>query len=1048
MKIYEIQELTFAYPDASSERDDVFLPPALAHVNLTVNSGDFIIVAGGSGSGKTTLLRQLKACLTPRGKKSGRIFFEGEPLENTEERKQVEKIGFVSQDVSANLVTDKVWHELAFGLEGLGKGNGFIKKRVAEICSFFGLNDIYHKKVNELSGGEMQLVNLASVVAMSPEVLILDEPSSQLDPIATMEFFNCLGRVNRELGTTVIISEHRLEELWQFANRIVVMEKGNVIYDGQKNNGIRKIHENINTVEIPAAAKIYLELSKHSTGDIPIAVSDGKKWLADYDKDHSHEEIKAHTSHSEGKEIALDIRDVFFKYEKNGNDILSGLSLTIYKNEILAINGSNGCGKSTLLSLLSGTEKPYRGRVKNPHSLKAFLLPQDPKLLFTRVTVEQELYKADGEHTDEIVSLCELDDLLGRHPYDLSGGEQERLGLAKILLNKPDIILLDEPTKGMDAEYKRSFGEILKALVGQGKTIVLVSHDIEFCAKIADRMCLIFDGKTAVCGRTSDYLAENEFYTTAAARIAKGTLDGAVAVEDILSAYGKKLQNSKKKKDVEKNSDMKKNGSREITEKNVISEPEIEEKNDKTTTKTPHFSKARALGLILTGIIMCISFYITVTQSDLTQLIQNGTVTKTGIGYILIYISFIVSTVLFIILLKPIGHKHNEEIELKKKNSIKNIIVTIICLIAIIITIWFGNVVLSDRKYYFISLLVLIEAMIPFLVAFENKKFKARDIVTVAVMCAIGVAGRAAFFMIPNFNPVMAIIIITGAAFGCETGFVTGAVTMLVSNMIFGQGPWTPWQMFSLGLIGFFAGLIFNNSGVRSRPVTKLGLCVFGTLSCILIYGAIMNPASVIMWQPFVNAQMIAAAYITGFPFDVVQGFATAIFLWLTARPFLEKLDRIKIKYGVLISSEEENSSPEDESQKDPEPASQIPGVDMEKGMSYLANDETLYREILQTYISDCDERIEKLNSFKENNDIKGYEISIHGLKSASATIGADEVSKMAADLEKMCMDKATATGNIGLFHDDMILKYKELTDNIKKWLANNETNVKIEGKK
>ncbi|MBP3327199.1 MAG: ECF transporter S component [Coprococcus sp.] len=197
--------------------------------------------------------------------------------------------------------------------------------------------------------------------------------------------------------------------------------------------------------------------------------------------------------------------------------------------------------------------------------------------------------------------------------------------------------------------------------------------------------------------------------------------------------------------------------------------------------------------------------------------------------------------------------------------------------------------------------MVLIEAMIPFFAAFENRKPKVRELVTIAVLCTLAVAGRAAFFMLPNFSPVMALVMIAGVAFGAETGFVTGAVTMLVSNMMFGQGPWTPWQMFSLGFVGFLAGLIFSHKGVRTRLLTKLGLCIFGGLACIVIYGGIMNPASVIMWQRVVNMKMILAAYVTGFPFDVVQATATVIFLWIAARPFLEKLDRIRIKYGILL---------------------------------------------------------------------------------------------------------------------------------------------------
>ena len=461
--------------------------------------------------------------------------------------------------------------------------------------------------------------------------------------------------------------------------------------------------------------------------------------------------------------------------------------------------------------------------------------------------------------------------------------------LSEIKKEKPDVILMDEPTKGMDAEFKQTFAEILRKLQMQGCTIVIVSHDIEFCAQTADQVCLIFDGETAVVNGVTEYFTGNEFYTTAAARIARGVVDHAVTVEDVLSAYGKKTE-----KDTDKH------------KQSCVEFEQIEDKQHKNTM-SGRGSFGCKLGLVVTTLVMAACFIITIRQSDLTRLIDDGRVTSEGIVYIGIYVIFILAIGLFIRLLRPMAKAQDREIERRKRYHIsrKNMIVTIVCILAAAATIWMGKAVLSDRKYYFISFLVLIEMMIPFGVAFETRKVSARDLVTVAVLCALAAVGRTAFFMMPNFNPVIAIVIISGVAFGCETGYITGAVTMLVSNMVFGQGPWTPWQMFSMGLVGFAAGLVFNNSKIRGEQLTRLSLCVFGGFCCIIIYGGIMNPASVIMWQPAVNLQMILAAYVTGFPFDVVQGFATVLFLWLMACPFLEKLDRIKIKYGVLCEVKE-----------------------------------------------------------------------------------------------------------------------------------------------
>ena len=240
------------------------------------------------------------------------------------------------------------------------------------------------------------------------------------------------------------------------------------------------------------------------------------------------------------------------------------------------------------------------------------------------------------------------------------------------------------------------------------------------------------------------------------------------------------------------------------------------------------------------------------------------------------------------------------QMERKGKVSRRTWFALVLMLLVVPLLLYLSVRYFHGRKYLICSLIVIIAAMIPFFMMFEGRKPKAREIMVISVLAAIGVAGRAAFFMVPSFKPVAAIVILTGISFGGEAGFLVGCLIMMLSNMFMGQGPWTPWQMFAMGLVGFMAGLFFSKSGVRTKNTTKLGLCIFGALICILIYGGIMNPASVIIWQPAVNRSMIIASYVTGFPFDVVHGTATVIFLWLLARPFLEKLDRVRIKYGVL----------------------------------------------------------------------------------------------------------------------------------------------------
>lgn len=866
------------------------------------------------------------------------------------------QIGFVWQDVNAQLVTDKVWHELAFGLESLGYDNGYVRRRVAEMGSFFGLGDIFHRKVMELSGGQKQLVNLASVMAMSPKVLVLDEPTSQLDPIAANDFINSLVRINRELGTTIIMTEHRLEDVLPVCNRSVVMENGRIIYDGD----VRGFAESVRSKRIdrglylsmPASVQIYMGLEKDSGKQLPLTVPDAREWLVDYDRRFRENggapvvpEIQnrgadegVNGSENQADNAAVDkgdkkrgavngqkdagcreehpvvcsLDEVSFRYERNTGDVLRQVSLDIYANEILMINGSNGCGKSTMLSLIANLYSPYSGKLHIAKNLRTGMLPQNPELLFTRRSVRDELIDAkDRQQLAEIVRFCRLEELLDRHPYDLSGGEKQRLGLAKVLIADPDILLMDEPTKGLDNGFKMQLADMLRKLQKRGKTIVVVSHDIEFCAVAGDRVALLFDGEVAMVGDVRSYMSDNNFFTTAASRISRNILDGAVTVREVLAAYGADMDvtgvaggGNDSNQGIENESlRIANQGTAEMSEAAGISDDKLADIILNKDRKVENLSIWQIVTIAVTTVIIIFGFWNTMSVSDLSGLVQQMTVTAEGRKYLVLYGVMIAAILGLLVAIRPITQKRNEDIVMDSVGHGfgKRTVVSIVAVLVLIpATIWFGVARLGDKKYFFISLLVLLEAMLPFFVSFEDRKPKVRDIVTLAVMCALAVTGRTAFFMLPNFTPVMAIVIIAGVAFGCEGGFITGAMTMFVSNFIMGQGPWTPWQMFAMGLVGFLAGLFFAGSSVRTRNMTKLGLCIFGALICIVVYGGIMNPASVIMWQPNVNFSMIMASYVTGFPFDLAQATATVIALWLVARPFLEKLDRVRIKFGVL----------------------------------------------------------------------------------------------------------------------------------------------------
>lgn len=972
MDILDVQKLTFAYPDTTVEYGGVYLEPALKEASFCVAQGDFLVILGSSGCGKTTLLKLLKPVLAPHGKKSGSIFFNGADIESLSYEELASDIGFVMQDVNAQLVTDEVWHELAFGLESLGCSNSMIKRRVAEMTSFFGLSGIFHKKVRELSGGQKQMVNLASVMAMNPKLLILDEPTSQLDPIAAEEFVACLTRINRELGTTIIMTEHRLEEVLPVCTKVMAMEDGQVTAFGPLRECMAELCTDGRYMGfMTAATRVYAGVSKdkkkyhadmtHNEDEIhanesvavdniyslPVSVGEGRSYLAELLKNatltggSSHEsELCDKTIEEEKTFINIDknkmtvdekivsdkhvstgndilvCKSLCYAYDKAGDDIVNKLTLSVREGEILSISGGNGSGKTTFLKLIAGIMEPDNGRIRVAAGRRTALLPQNPTDLFTRNTVRDELVctqdsvenEISYEAVADVVRTCMMEDLLLRHPYDLSGGEQQRLALAKLMLIDPDIFLLDEPTKGIDPEFKLEYGDILKQLKTRGKTIIIVSHDIEWEASISDRCALMFDGSIAAIEPVKDFFSGNHFYTTAAARIAGGMIENAVTVEDIFKALGcepdiyeEKHKNSRNFKGGQKKDDKSYDAAQSGEEDKALeSLKKLLEKKHKSREK---ISPIRLTCIILLTMLCGVCFYFTMKQEGLNYLIDNMRVTAEGIRYAIMYGIFILAVILLLICLAPISSRKNEDIELtsaRNHNKACALAAFVVICILIPITIWVGITKLNDRKYYFISMLILLEAIIPFFFLYEKRKPKARELVTVATMCALAVAGRAAFFMLPNFNAATAMVIISGVAFGAETGFIVGAVTMLTSNFIFGQGPWTPWQMFAMGVLGYLAGVIYRRRAVREKIFSKLSLCIFGGISCIVVYGGIMNPASVLMYYSDVSLHMIAAAYITGFPFDVVHGTGTVLFLWFAARPFLEKLDRIRTKYGIL----------------------------------------------------------------------------------------------------------------------------------------------------
>ena len=575
MALVTVKNLNFTYPNTERK--------ALSDIDLSVERGEFITMMGATGSGKSTFLRLLKPELRQNGELQGEIrykvgretsvsrsidtipqsakltasspeaapplslcdvsptgstFPKGSlddiPLQEIGLRKSAEKIGFVAQDPEEQIVTDKVWHELAFTLENLGMRRQDIARRVAEIASYFGIDRWMERDTATLSGGEKQLLNLAAVMIADPELLLLDEPTAQLDPIAATRFIETVYRLNRETGVTVILCEHRCEELFPISDRIVILDGGRVVLDDTPRNVAQLIgRDSEYAAFLPTAARLYHALD--GRGELPLSVREGQRFVGELHINHTNPEYSEPTSTEE----ALSLKNIRFRYERKGDDVLRDLDLTVYKGEVFALLGANGAGKSTAAAVAAGLRKPYSGTVKlfgkplkdykngSLYQENLSLLPQDAESVFLHETVGEELKGCDTV----IEGLpFDLKPLYDRHPYDISGGERQLVALCKALSTKPRLLIMDEPSKGLDANRKALLLEVIRRLQYDGVTVLLITHDVEFAALCADRCALFAQGGVAAVDRTDRFMTDNRFYTTAASRITKRYVEGAYTV--------------------------------------------------------------------------------------------------------------------------------------------------------------------------------------------------------------------------------------------------------------------------------------------------------------------------------------------------------------------------------------------------------------------------------------------------------------------------------------------------------------------------------------
>lgn len=598
--IIQIRDLTFAYA-AGDE-------PVLSDINIDISSGEFVIIMGSSGSGKTTLLKMLKRNMIPAGRYSGRVYIYGKEADKLTDRENAAGIGYVSQDPDNQIVTDKVWHELAFGLENLGMDNVTIRKKVAEMSEYFGITGWYDREVSKLSGGQKQILNLASVMVMQPGILLLDEPTANLDPLAAIRFLDVVKRINQELGVTVVMVEHNLEHIYADADRIIAIDKGRVA----ANSSPKKAAADIITAGsfliegLPVASRLYSGYNKKNgnsvvsynnvnidsnnknnhilSDEIPLTVKEGRRWYVNYKKVYGKDitKDKDKINNFAGKSIINDkvikkdvlednitgnknkkrigfikknnlenkssrkntdnientvcqLKNVSYSYNKKLPYIIDGVDVSFKEGKITAILGGNGAGKSTMLKLIAGIIEPVRGKIIS--NKRIIMLPQDPKAVFTEVSVEEELAevlmdKGNGiynnmpmedkrEIVEQIIEEFGLNDIRKNNPYDISGGQQEKLAIAKVLLLKPEVLLLDEPTNGLDPYFKKTLGKLLKKINAGGVTIIIVSHDLEFVDSFCDDVIMLFDRKVAAQDSTHKFLRDNMFYTTNYYRIIK-----------------------------------------------------------------------------------------------------------------------------------------------------------------------------------------------------------------------------------------------------------------------------------------------------------------------------------------------------------------------------------------------------------------------------------------------------------------------------------------------------------------------------------------------
>ncbi len=612
MALIEFKDFSFSYLNSDGSESQT---RSLNNINLEIDYGDFVLLCGPSGCGKTTLLTNLKKELMPAGRRIGEIKFNGTRIQDLDDLSSACDIGYLFQNPDSQIVTDTVIQEIAFPLENIGLPTEEIRNRISEIVAFFGINDLLHKNVNELSGGQKQLVNLCSLLVLRPEVLLLDEPMSQLDPIASYEFLSIVRRLNEEFSITVIMSEHKADSIFPFIDKAVFLKEGKIEFVDNIHNICRDIdyllYDDVFENYLPVVTKIYNSLSvKHSSLiklNTPLSIREGRRCLNTIhddlikisgdtiNSDNSSPANPPYTSkkyHSEEKSGILDkisfsrnrdalirMDGIYFAYEKE-NLVLKNVDFDLHEGDFVSLIGGNGVGKSTFLQLLVGILKPIKGKVKYRNGVRLAYVHQNPMIHFSKDKVREEFLESiiesnllNGNDVDfskesyekllklsneefiesdvlnslkfdnikfkfkELIEFFGISDLIDKHPYDCSGGEQQKIVIVKALLQNSDVLVLDEPTKGLDPTSSKALAEILNSLRDNGLTILMTSHDLDFVANNCKRCLMLFDKDIQIDDDPKVIFAENNFYTTFVNRMVKDYVPEIVTLDDLKSKW-------------------------------------------------------------------------------------------------------------------------------------------------------------------------------------------------------------------------------------------------------------------------------------------------------------------------------------------------------------------------------------------------------------------------------------------------------------------------------------------------------------------------------